>query len=352
MVRVLVFYYRLRQIYSNTFTKTTDPCSLYDVGWWAFAAGDHIMERQSGPSTKRFSNMNIGSVLSKWWFLPLAALPLVAWLIPSGATSQTELIPEHVNLALRRTADGLLRISGDSTSRIPAVEMRGDHIWKMRLDYPFSYDSLPILLQASLQLHGVHTPYDVTIRRCTDDEIVLGYHQFDITESQAVPCGGRVMEDGCHFIELAFLLPHREWSYKKLIGMLSILLIGALGGYWLARRQKKGAPFTELASDYGEWLQFGNAQLDVSGQVLICGGLQQNLTFRETKLLALFAENANKLIERDTILQQVWADEGVLVGRSLDMFVSRLRKKLAPDADISIIAVHGVGYRLETSTKQ
>lgn len=65
-------------------------------------------------------------------------------------------------------------------------------------------------------------------------------------------------------------------------------------------------------------------------------------------MLCLFASSPNQLLERDFILQQVWADEGVLVGRSVDMFVSRLRKKLALDPSIGIVAVHGVGYRLET----
>ena len=72
------------------------------------------------------------------------------------------------------------------------------------------------------------------------------------------------------------------------------------------------------------------------------------LTFRETKLLRLFATNPDRLLERDVILRQVWADEGVLVGRSVDVFVSRLRKKLAADPSVGIAAVHGVGYRLET----
>lgn len=72
------------------------------------------------------------------------------------------------------------------------------------------------------------------------------------------------------------------------------------------------------------------------------------MTFRETKLLRLFASSPDQLLEREFILNQVWADEGVLVGRSIDVFVSRLRKKIAADPSIGIVAIHGVGYRLET----
>ncbi|MBK7408988.1 MAG: response regulator transcription factor [Saprospirales bacterium] len=60
-----------------------------------------------------------------------------------------------------------------------------------------------------------------------------------------------------------------------------------------------------------EWLEFGNSRLDVAGQVLYCGSVRQNLTFRETKLLPrLFADSPDRLLEREYILRHVWEDEG------------------------------------------
>lgn len=126
-----------------------------------------------------------------------------------------------------------------------------------------------------------------------------------------------------------------------------MLFLGGLGGFWLSKRNF----FIRASSDIlveTDWKEFGNSRLDVAGQVLMCGNVRQTLTFRETKLLRLFVSNPDQLLERDIILQQVWADEGILVGRSMDVFVSRLRKKLAGDPSVGIVAVHGVGYRLET----
>ena len=51
-------------------------------------------------------------------------------------------------------------------------------------------------------------------------------------------------------------------------------------------------------------------------------------------------------IGRDQLMKEVWEDEGVIVGRSLDMFVSKLRKKLQADPRASILNVHGKGYKL------
>lgn len=104
-----------------------------------------------------------------------------------------------------------------------------------------------------------------------------------------------------------------------------LLILASIVGFWLFYKRKlSGITNQNLET---ECLSLGNSQLDVNGQQLICGGIRQSLTFRETKLLRLFAISPNQLLERDFILSQVWADEGVLVGRSIDVFVSRLRKK-------------------------
>lgn len=281
--------------------------------------------------------------------LPLFALPFLAWLIPSAPGEDPgDFSAEKVNLALRRTADGLLRLSGDSTSRIPAIEQSGAGIWRVRLEQPFSYEQLPALLQASLEVHGIRRPYEVTVRRCFDATIDLGYHQVDYLEKNEVACGGREMPEGCHYIEINFLQKDEKkasWLHK--LGLAMVVLGGVLA-FWYFRQTKPTPLKAEVAGMDTDWLEFGHSRLDVAGQVLICGGVHQTLTFRETKLLRLFVTHPDRLLERDAILRQVWADEGILVGRSVDVFVSRLRKKLATDPTVGIVAVHGVGYRLET----
>ena len=83
--------------------------------------------------------------------------------------------------------------------------------------------------------------------------------------------------------------------------------------------------------------------------ILVSGSTSFNLTYREAKLLSLFIGNKNQVLERDFILKSVWEDEGIIVGRSVDVFVSRLRKMLSTDSLVKISAVHGVGYRMEVN---
>ncbi len=276
----------------------------------------------------------------------LLLLALSAGLSVMSATQIQEPLPEdQINLALRRTADGLLRHAGDSTSRIPAIEQTASHIWRVKLEQSFSYEELPAILQASLDLHGIDQVYEVAVRRCHDEFIDLGYHQIDFLQDSLVPCRGRELSEECHYIEVTFLeatIPPTSWSASSWIWLL---VLAELVVIWFLFRRKPPVP---SSSENNDELVFGHSRLHVEGQILTSGDVKQNLTFRETKLLRLFVERANQLLEREVILQQVWADEGILVSRSVDVFVSRLRKKLAADPSVVITTVHGVGYRLET----
>lgn len=265
----------------------------------------------------------------------------------SNTLKAAEILPaEKINIALRRTADGLLRLTGDSTSRIPAIIQTGAVTWEVRIEQSFSYDQLPILLQESFDLHGIRQPYDVTVKTCDDGTIDLGYNYLDFKNNNTVACRGRDMPLGCHYIEVTFLTSSLESKLWAQNGWIILIIFGGLAGFYFLRK-KKTLPKTP-SKDESDWIEFGNSRLDVSNQILLCGGHRQTLTFRETKLLKLFASHCGQLLERDFIIQQVWADEGVLVGRSVDVFVSRLRKKISNDPSVGLSVVHGVGYRLET----
>lgn len=106
---------------------------------------------------------------------------------------------------------------------------------------------------------------------------------------------------------------------------------------------KESAP--ELAS-------LGKFLFDVAGQRLLSGSGVISLTDKECRILELLHKSFGELIPRETLMQKVWINEGVITGRSLDMFVSKLRKKLSSDPELRITNVHGKGYRLEMSGVQ
>ncbi len=72
-----------------------------------------------------------------------------------------------------------------------------------------------------------------------------------------------------------------------------------------------------------------------------------SLSKKECELLEIFVANPNQVLKREDLTKRVWEDNGVFVGRSLDTYISKIRKKLQEDDSIKITNVHGVGYKLE-----
>jgi DNA-binding response OmpR family regulator len=94
-------------------------------------------------------------------------------------------------------------------------------------------------------------------------------------------------------------------------------------------------------------IKIGKYDFDTKNLKLILENQSQSLTHREAELLKLLVEQKNQTISRETILVALWGDNDYFKGRSLDVFITRLRKYLADDTSIKLTNVHGVGFRLE-----
>ncbi len=90
----------------------------------------------------------------------------------------------------------------------------------------------------------------------------------------------------------------------------------------------------------------GEFTFDFKNLLVIHPTQTQELTQREAALLRLLCMNLNQVVERETILSMIWGDENYFNGRSLDVFISRLRKCLKPDPKVEIINIHRVGFKL------
>ena len=93
-------------------------------------------------------------------------------------------------------------------------------------------------------------------------------------------------------------------------------------------------------------LKVGHFTLDHDNFKLSHNGETAQMTKKEADLLKLFIINKNKIVERSTILERLWGENDYFMGRSMDVFISRLRKYLKSDEQIKIENIHGVGFRL------
>lgn len=81
-------------------------------------------------------------------------------------------------------------------------------------------------------------------------------------------------------------------------------------------------------------------------------GERKTLTYKEAVLLRYFCDNPNKVLSRSDILMQVWGSDDYYLGRSLDVFISRLRKYLSSDENIKILNLHGIGFRFNAAIQK
>lgn len=90
----------------------------------------------------------------------------------------------------------------------------------------------------------------------------------------------------------------------------------------------------------------GKFTFDTKKQVLILGDTSTKLTTKESELLTLLCEHLNDVLERNYALKTIWVDDNYFNARSMDVYITKLRKLLKDDPDIEIINIHGKGYKL------
>ena len=94
--------------------------------------------------------------------------------------------------------------------------------------------------------------------------------------------------------------------------------------------------------------KIGKFTFDTQKQILSSEGKQTKLTTKESELLGLLCAHANEILQRDFALKTIWIDDNYFNARSMDVYITKLRKHLKEDDSIEIINIHGKGYKLIT----
>jgi len=91
----------------------------------------------------------------------------------------------------------------------------------------------------------------------------------------------------------------------------------------------------------------GHHIFDYTSHLLISGGNERRLTKREAELLHLLCLNMNRILRRDIALKAIWGEDDYFMGRSMDVYITKLRKMLGTDPDVSIVNIHNTGFKLD-----
>ncbi|MDR0982975.1 MAG: response regulator transcription factor [Culturomica sp.] len=98
--------------------------------------------------------------------------------------------------------------------------------------------------------------------------------------------------------------------------------------------------------DEQEIYKIGKLTFNAKKQTLFDGEEEEKLTTKESELLRLLCINVNKVLERNYALKHIWSDDNYFNARSMDVYITKLRKILKKDPSVAIINIHGKGYKL------
>lgn len=273
----------------------------------------------------------------------VALLAAIMLLIPN---KENENPADLVKISLRDVGNQLLLSNQDSTSLILPIQKIDELKYQLSFEKALSIhpDSLVVIVAESFKKTNLPTEYQIEVKQCEDDEVAYSYLKFPNEEKSVVPCSGRILLQKCYTIEVLFLEKIATSSYQVL---WIFLLIFSLVVIVILLPKKRIEKQTETKLIDENCISFGKFNFYPNENKLVIETKEINLSKKEVELLTIFVANPNKIIKREELSKQVWEDQGVFVGRSLDTYISKLRKKLSDDETIKLTNIHGIGYNLE-----
>lgn len=266
---------------------------------------------------------------------------------------------KHLEVALRIIGHQVMLSSGDSISRVLPIQKEEDGRYGILFESAFEFSPEELVTTINEVVHETHMSrhFIVEVEQCETDEVVYSYEMNLLEHKDLIPCKARRLPKSCYqllFTLLDFGKPiagsdnvalnnSNDWRSKPgqvLYSTLAVLLVLMLGTFvflWRRRRNSKVDPNV---------ISLGEYRFDKRNTELVLGNQRTELTGKEADLLLLLYKAVNTSVAREVILNKVWGDQGDYVGRTLDVFISKLRKKFEADPKVKIVNIRGVGYKL------
>ncbi|MCF8459103.1 MAG: winged helix-turn-helix domain-containing protein [Flavobacteriales bacterium] len=246
---------------------------------------------------------------------------------------------------------------GDSTSRVLPIEKNGNsYSIRFEKEFGFNPDNLASVIDSVIAATSIASSYIVEFKSCDSNLVVHSYEVGISDQKNVLACKERDQPQACYNLVITILKPAVGTSDAELIAstddgqtdkyiVLAVLLICVLlpmvAVRFLMNKKTDIKPEVDL-----NIIPIGEYKFNKRKMELRFKDERIELTSKECDLLQLLCDSTNNTVERETILKMVWGDEGDYVGRTLDVFISKLRKKLEGDSNIKITNIRGIGYRL------
>ena len=280
--------------------------------------------------------------------IPILAIAAFVWLGRSNAKSPDN-FSEIVKVALRDTGNKLLLANKDSTSLVLPIKKISENRYEMAFQnaLAISPDSLVVFVKQSLKTAKLPKPYIVEVIHCLNEEVSYSFEITAFAENNIIPCLGRSLPADCYTIHVVFLEKKLSFLYNSPYFLMS-LTFSILLFFWLVYVKRASRKRTNTDKNL-PYTNIGAYKFYKNQNKLIKERTEIKLSVKECELMARLSANQNQVVKREILVKEIWEDNGVYVDRSLDTFISKLRKKFKDDPSINIVNVHGVGYKLEVN---
>ncbi|MEJ6981735.1 winged helix-turn-helix domain-containing protein [Pedobacter sp. P351] len=282
-----------------------------------------------------------------------ASLLILFYVLSASQLNDTDFEEAKEIIIMRKIGHEVLLHSGDSSSRVLPVKQIAENEYQIRFasQFTFTPDSLVKIIHRTIEANQLPSDYIVNVIECASNEMIFGYAILKTEQKNIVPCRGRQQSKGFYLINISFHNASLLGLPKKFVstGIALFALVLVFSGVKIYHK-KKSISGKGDKSFQDNFIRIGKYHFYNDKQYLINNTEQIELTQKESKLLYIFASAPNEIIDRNRLQKEIWEDEGIIVGRSLDVFISKLRKKLENDSTVKLVNIHGKGYKLEISS--
>ncbi len=280
-------------------------------------------------------------------YLRSIALVFLINIVACTSSSSNEHFSETVKISLRNVGHELLVLNEDLTTPVKPVKEINPFLYEV--SFPNSIeiepDKLVNLIKTNFQKAKLPDDYIVQVFQCLDNEVAYSYLMKAKEKEGIIPCANRILGKSCYTIQVKFTGTidfKTDTTTNYLYGIISLVFIIISILFWF---KKRNSSKSNLENEEIK-ISIGNYSFLPDRNILIRNSAEMNLSKKECDLLLILVENKNQTVKREELTKKVWEDNGVVVSRSLDTYISKLRKKLVEDTNVKITNVHGVGYKL------
>ena len=230
----------------------------------------------------------------------------------------------------------------DTMSEKASVQKRSSNLFYVTTNSPLSNEVVDTLINKAFSTRDIRLNYELCIYNAQDDSLIY--------ENRAGPDKVLAKPEECLAMDginknFAVAFPSKKtYVLGKSDAWIMITFLAVIISWFFY--YLKTTLNTPYALPNQGRIRIGNSCLDHRNQHLKVNKEVYQLTHKENQVLKLLFENPNQVINRDEFLESIWKKDGFFVARSMDVFISKVRKYLKDDKSIKIENLRSIGYRL------